>query len=271
MQMPARLRILAVEDDRDLLELTGAILGQENDIACECTAASALRRIASEAFDLLITDLNIAGAGDGLLLSGAMRYLQPGARTVLITGYPDFTHSLVAMQATLDLILLKPVEVEALRQLPRQVSSAEGRKALTLGHESLWSLLRRSQTEVLSAWLKLVESDPELAQIPLSASDRLDHVGEILTDLAGHGAQASAQEAAAQQHGHVRHGQSYQAEWIAKELSFLRRAIFEAVLRDLLHLDLSMLATQLFELDSAVDTALLRSLQEFGLLARPPA
>lgn len=266
--MPEPPRILAVEDDRDLLELTSAILGQENSVICESETAPALRRIASEHFNLLITDLNIESAGDGLLLAGNMRYLQPAARTVLITGNPDFTRSLLAMQTSLDLVLLKPIEIDQIRNLPQQLASAVGRARQDAGRTSLWQMVQRKKTEIVTTWLHMVEQDPELAQTPLSSADRLDRIDAILDEMARIGAAARpAAEQLGHEHGRQRQRQNYRPEWVAKEVSFLRRTIFDIILRELLHLDLSNLTHQIFELNNALDTALLNSLRAFGLLA----
>ncbi len=267
--MQERSRILAVEDDRDLLELTSAILGRSNDVACECTTAPALRRIAGQHFDLLVTDLNIEGAGDGLILAEAMRYLQPQARTVLITGYPDFTRAVLAMQGALDVVLVKPVDIGVLRDLPRKMAEISCREQHQPERMSLWLLLEHQRTEILAAWLKLVEADKELAQVPLTPAERLDHMDFIVTDIAGGGAGPQAGDLGdghAAAHGHMRHVQNYSAEWVAKEIGFLRRTIFDVVLRELLQLDLSALTTQIFEMNNALDVDLLRSLRAFGLL-----
>lgn len=265
--MPDQPRILVVEDDRDLLELTSAILGQENSIACESETAPALRRIASEHFDLLITDLNVEGAGDGLLLAGSMRYLQPGARTVLITGNPDFTRSLLAMQTSLDLVLLKPLEVDQIRNLPHQVASPAARTRQGVGRTSLWLMVERKKTDIVTAWLRMVEQDPELAQVPLTPAGRLDHMDAILDDLARLGSsEGQKPERLAHEHGRQRQIQNYRAEWVAKEISFLRRAIFDIVLRELLDLDVSNLPHEILEVNNTLDTALLNSLRAFRLL-----
>lgn len=271
--MPEKFSILAVEDDRDLLELTSAILGSESQVECATDPAEALRSMMTRHFDLLITDLSITHGGDGLILAGAMRHLQPHARTVLITGYPDFTRALTAMQGTLDKVLLKPIEVEDLRKLP-QFSRTPIRTALDPGRKTMWTLIEEQKTELLKEWLAMVERDPELSQHPLAPSERLDHMEDILGELAGHGAgprQSPEKERKAKMHGRERRVQNYRAEWIAKELGYVRRVIYAAVLRDLLHLDLSRITSDMFAMNTALDNDLLDSLRSFGLLTAPDA
>ena len=49
----------------------------------------ALRRIATETFDVLITDLHMPNPSDGFAVVSAMRHSQPDAFTLLVSGYPD--------------------------------------------------------------------------------------------------------------------------------------------------------------------------------------
>jgi YesN/AraC family two-component response regulator len=51
----------------------------------------ALRLIATEAFDALITDLHMPNAGDGFTVISVMRHSQPDAVTLLVSGYPGCT------------------------------------------------------------------------------------------------------------------------------------------------------------------------------------
>jgi len=264
-----KISILAVEDDRDLLELTGAILGQDSHVECTTEPVAALRAMFEKRFDLLVTDLSITHAGDGLILAGAMRHLHPTARTVLITGYPDFTRALTAIQGTLDKVLLKPVEIEDIRKLPH-LSHPVARTALEPGQKTLWTLIEEKRTDLLKEWLALVEQDPEIARLQLAPSERLDHMEEILGELAGHGAgprPSPDKRRKAAEHGRERRQLNYRPEWVAKELSYLRRVINMAVLRELLHLDLSRLAGDVFAMNAAIDADLLQSLRSFGLLS----
>ena len=45
----------------------------------------ALRRIATESFDVLITDLHMPDPGDGFTAVSAMRHSQPNALTMLVS------------------------------------------------------------------------------------------------------------------------------------------------------------------------------------------
>jgi len=261
-----RPRVLLVEDDRDVLALTCALLGQDAEVDCASDPSHAIRQIAAVAYDLLVTDLNIENPGDGLLVAGAMRCLQPRTRTVLISGYPDFTRALISIQSSLDLTLMKPVEPAELRHLVQEVAPGPA-TARPHGKMTLWNLLEREQEPILRAWLHNVEADPNFKAIPLSGADRLDHMVGMLSGLCRCGAAQPGERASAEQHGRARNLQGYRPEWVTMELSHLRRAIFESVLRSLLEMDLSRFPYDLLELDIRLDADMLESLRAFGLHA----
>jgi CheY-like chemotaxis protein len=47
------------------------------------------KHITSETYDVLLSDLHMPGAGDGLTVVGAMRHANPRAITLLLTAFPD--------------------------------------------------------------------------------------------------------------------------------------------------------------------------------------
>ncbi len=266
--MAGRLRILVAEDDRDMLELTRTILGQTDEVDIADHPAPALRLIAAREYDLLITDLNICHACDGLLLAGAMRALHPRARTVLVTGNPDFTRALHAMQSSLDLIVLKPVEIDLLRGIPRMAPVPPGGAAPRYpGKATVAEVLAAHRAEIIAAWMKLVRADPVLGALPLDDAERLDHVAHLLDALAGIQPDPEDERAAAEEHGRTRRGQNYRVAWVAAEVSYLRRAAVEMVINNLLELDLGQLPFGLFDLHTRLDTDLLHALLAFGLVS----
>src|SRR5208283_4153178 len=63
----APARLLLVDDDESIITASSVM--------------EALQRIASEHFDVLVSDLHMPGAGDGLIVVGAMRHANPRAVT----------------------------------------------------------------------------------------------------------------------------------------------------------------------------------------------
>jgi PAS domain S-box-containing protein len=82
------LRVLHVDDDPSILDLTAAFLGQELDdvsVATETAPDAALERVESEWFDCVISDYDMPEQ-DGLELFEAIREEQPLVPVLLYTG-----------------------------------------------------------------------------------------------------------------------------------------------------------------------------------------
>ena len=74
----------------------------------------ALKYIITESFDVLLTDLHMPGAGDGLTVVSAMRHANPKAVTLLLSAFPEMTAAAQAILRQADEILLKPIDVVSL-------------------------------------------------------------------------------------------------------------------------------------------------------------
>ena len=82
-------RILVVDDDEMILLTLTTILGLHNfHVTTASNVAEALRHISSNQFDVLLTDLHMPAAGDGLTVVSAMRHANPQAVTLLLSAFP---------------------------------------------------------------------------------------------------------------------------------------------------------------------------------------
>jgi len=82
------LRILFVEDDALVRELTRALLAREDREVCVCASAEeALRELERGRFDLLITDVNLPSMS-GMALARRFIGLHPAAAVIIASGYP---------------------------------------------------------------------------------------------------------------------------------------------------------------------------------------
>jgi CheY-like chemotaxis protein len=113
------MRCLVVDDDPVILEASRTLLAQWGcRVDAVETAAEALRLLAEPAtrYDVLLCDLQLAGAEDGMEVIDAARRLQPGALAVLVSGAtgPDVLQRLRQGGA---LLLTKPVAPAKLRAL----------------------------------------------------------------------------------------------------------------------------------------------------------
>src|ERR1700686_5910157 len=109
------IRVLLVDDD----EIVRGLLQEQLEIHdFEVVTASgvndALRRIRTELFDVLLSDLHMPGTGDGLTVVSAMRHANPQAVTIIYTGYPDMEQAAASILLQADEILLKPLSMPTL-------------------------------------------------------------------------------------------------------------------------------------------------------------
>src|ERR1700716_3522037 len=80
-------RILLSEDDRAVRDMLRATLERDGlEVVAVGSVPEALQRIATESFDLLLSDLHMPQAGDGFTVVSAMRHTHPNAVTLLLTG-----------------------------------------------------------------------------------------------------------------------------------------------------------------------------------------
>jgi CheY-like chemotaxis protein len=115
----AGLRCLVVDDDPAILDATRALLTQwDCEVECMASGSEAMRRLAdpSTRFDVLLCDLQLADAEDGMEVIEAARRLQPHALAVLVSGAtgPEALQRLRQGGVTL---LTKPVAPAKLRAL----------------------------------------------------------------------------------------------------------------------------------------------------------
>src|ERR1700739_4752084 len=92
-------RILLVDDNDDLRSTFQVGLeGHGCEVLSAATVNEALRLISVEKFDVLLSDLHMPNAGDGLTVVSAMRHAHPNAITLVQSGYPavdDATHAVL--------------------------------------------------------------------------------------------------------------------------------------------------------------------------------
>jgi len=114
--------VLLVEDDPIFQEMLKSVLEQYSHTVAEArTAAEAVAQAKGQNFDLLLSDVRIAGAEDGVESLRQIRKLQPDIRCILMTGYADAEVPLRAAGLCANDYLLKPFKIQTLLQSVRSV------------------------------------------------------------------------------------------------------------------------------------------------------
>ena len=106
-----RSRVLVVDDEasiRDLLAKTLALAEYDVDTASD--AATALSRVRTSAYDLLIADLRMPGM-DGLALIRQVKGIRADLPVIIITGYSSETSAIEAVNLGVAGYLRKPFRV----------------------------------------------------------------------------------------------------------------------------------------------------------------
>ncbi|HWM92231.1 MAG TPA: response regulator [Thermoanaerobaculia bacterium] len=128
---PRPLRILVVEDDPESLQMMGALLslwGYEPRLVPAGPAA--LAAVEAEVPDIILLDLGLPGM-DGFEVARRLRG-RPGGSDLFIaavTAYRGEEHQRQAREAGFDRYLMKPVDIDTLRQLLTQTSNGGNRPA----------------------------------------------------------------------------------------------------------------------------------------------
>jgi DNA-binding NtrC family response regulator len=91
-------KVLLVDDDAAVRSMMTEGLERSGfEVVAADSVTEALRRIATESFDVLISDLHMPNPGDGFTVVSAMRHSQPNALTMLVSGYPDVQSAMAAI------------------------------------------------------------------------------------------------------------------------------------------------------------------------------
>ena len=128
-QLQRPLRILVVEDDPESLQMMGALLGLWGyEPRLVSAGPAALASVEEETPDVVLLDLGLPGM-DGFEVARRLRG-RPGGRDLFIaavTAYRGEEHQRQAREAGFDRYLMKPVDIDTLRQLLSQ--TAYGRRS----------------------------------------------------------------------------------------------------------------------------------------------
>ena len=236
--MPSRKRVLFVDDEPSIRLTLPPVLEQNGyDVRSAGSVAEALVEINSQAFDALLSDLNIGEEGDGFLVVSAMRHIQPKCITVILTGYPAFDTALQAIREQVDDYLVKPADVETLLKCLED-KFQNGRDEKSSGRKQLAVLLRENSAAILKSVLEGLKRDSRTQSI-LSDDAKLGSLPDILNSVISAVESETAilsreQLIAAEEHGAQRTRLGCFPSTIISDFDLLERHIYEAIEADLM-------------------------------------
>jgi DNA-binding response OmpR family regulator len=275
---------LLVDDDHAVRAMMSATLERKGfDVVAVSSVTDALRRISSESFDVLITDLHMPNPGDGLTVVTAMRHSQPNALTLLVSGYPDVQSAMSAILLEADQIIVKPFDVGRLAELVREKMLARGPASrlekARMEKERAGAILQRSVAGVVEEWLARVKQSRELNRIPLNDDERTGHLPKLVEDLAVRLSKPSATTKdsdavfsdAAVAHGKLRYLQGYTPAMLVHESRILQVTLFGTLQNNLSSLDFSSLLPDVMTIADEVDAQLTQSMESYMKAMRKAA
>ena len=272
-------RVLLVDDDDAVRDMMSVSLERKGfEVVAAANVTEALRWIATQSFDVLITDLHMPNPGDGFTVVTAMRHSQPQALTLLVSGYPDVQRAMAAILLEADAIIVKPFEVGRLAELVRE-KLLHRKPAVHSTKERVGAVLRRCAANIIEGWLSRAKQNSELGRLGLSDADRSGYLSKLVEDVAFRLDQSSASNEdsdaspspAAVAHGELRFLQGYRPDMLVHESRILQVAIFGTLQSNLNHLDFSLLLPDVMAIADEIDSQLTQSMSSYMKLMRSSA
>ena len=263
----AAVKILLVDDDELLNTIMRSLLEREGfDITVASTVAEALKLISTERYDVLLSDLHMPGAADGLTVISAMRHLNPKAIALLLTSFPEMDVAAQAILRQADEIMIKRSNPEEIVEaVKRRIASGTSYSQPKV--ESVATILERAAPSCIEDWLLEVQNESILTRVPLTPEQRRGHLPQVFQDLVSRlripiplGGKGPLSTFAAD-HGLTRRRQGYSAAMMVEESRILQVCIFRTLEKDLPSIDFSVLLSQVMIIADEVDSQLRQAME----------
>jgi DNA-binding response OmpR family regulator len=262
-------KVLIVDDDEVIRTSLSLILEHGDfEVATAASVNDALKLIGSGAFDVLLSDLHMPGAGDGLTVVSAMRHSNPAAVTIIFSGFPEMKEAAAAILLQADEILVKPMAPAELIHTIRE-RLTRGRSIHPRPAENVATILEQSTQSTIDDWLLRVELEPDVIGVPLGATERCAHLPQLFRDLVFRlrnplplGTRALVSPSAAS-HGLMRREQGYSAAMMVEESRMLQVSIFQTLQNNLFRVDFSLLLVGVMAIADEVDSQLAQAMASY--------
>jgi DNA-binding response OmpR family regulator len=262
------IKILLVDDDEVLRFTLSEILEQSGfAVTTAANVPEALKYISSETYDVLLSDLHMPGAGDGLTVVSAMRHSNPKAVTMLLSAFPEMDAAAHAILLQADEILVKPMDVDALVSAIKQ-RLASGSPAMRVV-ETVAAILQRTAESTIGEWFKRIETDKKVMSVSLSYEQRCGHLPQVFRDLVSRLLSSKPigskelKSAAAAQHGWDRRKLGYTAAMLVEESRMLQVSIFDTLQHNLATIDFSVLLIGVMTIADEIDSQLSQAMDSY--------
>ena len=261
-------RVLVVDDDEMVRVTLCKILEADGfEVTGAGDVTEALKFISSQPYDVLLSDLHMPGAGDGLTVVSAMRHANPDAVTLLLSAFPEMSVAANAILMQTDEILVKPMQVtDLIEVITQRLAKGPLNKRKV---ETLATILERTMQDSMDGWYSLVEKEDDLMAIDLSREARCQHLPQLFLDLAKRlhafkplGTKELLSESASR-HGQLRRQQGYTAAMMVEESRILQVTIFQTLQKNLSMIDFSVLLLGVMTIADEVDSQLSQSMNSY--------
>jgi DNA-binding response OmpR family regulator len=274
-------RLLLVDDDESVRSGLGAVLeAHQFDVVTAAGVSEALQRIATEHFDVLLSDLHMPGDGDGLTVVSAMRHANPAAVALLLSANPDMARAAAAIVQQADQVIRKPFQIAAVIDIIRQrlagelPPAAEPAPETVSTFEPIPAILERETPAITLAWLDQLAHTAQASNSPavrvtapaLTAQERVEHLPEALRDILFRlrypqpVGSTSVFSMTALQHGARRRRQGAGAATLVEESRALQAALFQTIESKLDRIDPAQLPAALMAIADEVNAQLAQAL-----------
>jgi CheY-like chemotaxis protein len=263
----AKSRILLVDDNDNIRAVFQEGLERRGfEVIPASSVSAALNLISAEKFDVLLSDLHMPNAGDGLTVVSAMRHAHPNAITLVQSGYPAMEVATADILLQVDEIIAKPIGLAQIAEIiSKKLSNPKADTALN--KERVASILECAIDLTIRNWMTRVESNEELTAIKLSSQDRTGHLPLLLGDLVRRLHLAPTTQAliskAAREHGILRRKQGYTIAMVVEESRMLQVTIFETLQNNLGKVDFSTVLLDVMAIADEVDSQLKQTVLGF--------
>jgi DNA-binding response OmpR family regulator len=263
-----KTKLLIVDDDARFCRSLSIVFEHGGfDVLCAANVNEALRLIAANVFDVLVSDLHMPDAGDGLTVVSAMRHANPRAITIINSAHPEMQRAAAAIVAQADGVYVKSQGVGNLVAMVR--AKMEGARHPVVPVCSIAVILQEEAELTIKGWLARVSANPRIAAIDLSDAERSAHLPQLFQDLVHRlknplelGSHALTSPAAAE-HGLRRREQGYTAAMMVEESRMLQVSIFQTLQENLHRVNFSLVLVGVMEIADEVDSQLAQAMKAY--------